>query len=56
LRMLTTLLRPTAGAATVAGCDLLKDPVGVGRRIGFLCGRPAAEQGCAGPAAEQENA
>jgi ABC-2 type transport system ATP-binding protein len=29
LRMLTTLLRPTAGTATVAGCDLLRDPLGV---------------------------
>jgi len=36
LRMLTTLLRPTAGSATVAGCDLLRDPVGVRRRIGYV--------------------
>jgi ABC-2 type transport system ATP-binding protein len=36
LRMLTTLLRPTAGTATVAGCDLLEDPVGVRRRIGYV--------------------
>jgi ABC-2 type transport system ATP-binding protein len=36
LRMLTTLLRPTAGRATVAGADLLKDPLGVRRRIGFV--------------------
>jgi ABC-2 type transport system ATP-binding protein len=36
LRMLTTLLRPTAGAATVSGADLLKDPVGVRRRIGYV--------------------
>src|ERR1700744_40978 len=36
LRMLTTLLRPTAGTATVAGCDLLRDPVGVRKRIGFV--------------------
>jgi ABC-2 type transport system ATP-binding protein len=36
LRMLTTLLRPTAGRATIAGMDLLKDPVGVRRRIGFV--------------------
>ena len=28
LRMLTTLLVPTAGTATVAGCDLIADPVG----------------------------
>jgi ABC-2 type transport system ATP-binding protein len=36
LRMLTTLLRPTAGKATVAGCDLADDPVGVRRRIGYV--------------------
>lgn len=36
LRMLTTLLRPTAGTATVAGCDLLHDPVGVRSRIGYV--------------------
>ena len=36
LRMLTTLLRPTAGRATVAGADLLNDPVGVRRRIGYV--------------------
>jgi ABC-2 type transport system ATP-binding protein len=36
LRMLTTLLRPTAGSATVAGADLLKDPIGVRRRIGYV--------------------
>jgi len=36
LRMLCTLLRPTGGTATVAGCDLLTDPVGVRRRIGYV--------------------
>ncbi len=36
MRMLTTLLTPTAGTATVAGCDLLADPVGVRRRIGYV--------------------
>src|SRR5581483_6691159 len=36
LRMLTTLLRPTAGTATVAGADLLHDPLGVRRRIGYV--------------------
>jgi ABC-2 type transport system ATP-binding protein len=36
LRMLTTLLVPTAGTATVAGCDLMTDPVGVRRRIGYV--------------------
>jgi ABC-2 type transport system ATP-binding protein len=36
LRMLTTLLRPTAGTAVVAGADLLRDPLGVRRRIGYV--------------------
>src|SRR3954463_14061081 len=36
LRMLTTLLEPTSGTATVAGRDLLADPVGVRRRIGYV--------------------
>jgi ABC-2 type transport system ATP-binding protein len=36
LRMLTTLLSPTAGTATVAGADLLKDPLGVRQKIGYV--------------------
>jgi ABC-2 type transport system ATP-binding protein len=36
LQMLTTLLRPTDGTATVAGRDLATDPVGVRRRIGYV--------------------
>ncbi|MEU3568238.1 ATP-binding cassette domain-containing protein [Kitasatospora sp. NPDC036755] len=36
LRMLTTLLPPTAGTATVAGHDVVTDPAGVRRRIGYL--------------------
>ncbi|MER7412544.1 ABC transporter ATP-binding protein [Streptomyces cacaoi] len=36
LRMLTTLLPPTAGTATVAGHDLARDPAGVRRRIGYV--------------------
>ncbi|WP_436493661.1 ATP-binding cassette domain-containing protein [Actinokineospora sp. HUAS TT18] len=36
LRMLTTLLKPTAGTATVAGSDLTSDPVGVRRKIGYV--------------------
>jgi ABC-2 type transport system ATP-binding protein len=34
VRMLTTLLRPTGGSATVAGFDVLKDPSSVRRSIG----------------------
>ncbi|MFJ2768010.1 ATP-binding cassette domain-containing protein [Streptomyces sp. NPDC087300] len=36
LRMLTTLLPPTGGAATVAGHDLARDPEGVRARIGYV--------------------
>jgi len=36
LRMLTTLLAPTGGSATVAGCDIATDPAGVRRRIGYV--------------------
>ena len=36
LRMLTTLLRPTAGTAVVVGADLRRDPLGVRKRIGFV--------------------
>src|SRR5262245_38823775 len=36
LRMLSTLLPPTGGHATVAGCDLLKEPKKVRARIGYV--------------------
>ncbi|WP_037851786.1 ABC transporter ATP-binding protein [Streptomyces sp. NRRL S-340] len=36
LRMLTTLLAPTGGTATVAGCDLAGDPVGVRLACGYV--------------------
>ncbi|MFC6079808.1 ATP-binding cassette domain-containing protein [Sphaerisporangium aureirubrum] len=36
LRMLTTLLRPTAGTAVVAGRDVARDPAGVRARIGYV--------------------
>ena len=36
LRMLTTLIAPTEGTATVAGCDIRTDPAGVRRRIGYV--------------------
>ncbi|GAA3508026.1 ABC-2 type transport system ATP-binding protein [Streptosporangium album] len=45
MRMLTTLLRPTGGTATVAGHDLLADPRGVRRRIGYV-----SQGGGVGPA------
>jgi ABC-2 type transport system ATP-binding protein len=36
VRMLTTLLRPTAGTASIAGCDLLTEPGKVRRQIGLV--------------------
>lgn len=36
LRMLATLLPPTAGTAVVAGCDLLRQPGQVRRHIGYV--------------------
>ena len=36
LRMLTTLLAPNTGHATVAGHDLRREPVAVRRRIGYV--------------------
>ncbi|GGL43555.1 ATP-binding cassette domain-containing protein [Planomonospora parontospora] len=36
LRMLTTLLPPTSGTATVAGRDVVADPAGVRARIGYV--------------------
>jgi len=36
MRMLTCFLPPTAGAATVAGFDVLESPLEVKRRIGYL--------------------
>jgi ABC-2 type transport system ATP-binding protein len=36
LRMLATLIRPDAGAATIAGADLLRAPAQVRKRIGFV--------------------
>ncbi len=49
LRMLTTLLRPTAGTATVVGADLLKDPVEVRRRIGYVAQAIGATGGGSDP-------
>jgi sodium transport system ATP-binding protein len=38
LRMLSTVLRPSSGTATVAGHDVLAQPIEVRRAIGFLSG------------------
>ncbi len=36
IRMLTTLLSPSSGTASVAGCDVGRDPMGVKRAIGVI--------------------
>jgi sodium transport system ATP-binding protein len=36
LRILSTVLRPTAGTATVNGCDVVTQPAQVRRQIGFM--------------------
>jgi ABC-2 type transport system ATP-binding protein len=36
MRILTGLLRPTAGEAWVAGCSVTADPIGVRRAIGYM--------------------
>jgi ABC-2 type transport system ATP-binding protein len=36
IRMLTTLLSPTSGTASVAGCDVTADPLSVKRSIGVV--------------------
>ncbi len=36
MRMLATLLSPTAGTARIAGCDIRTDPLGVRRSLGYL--------------------
>ena len=36
MRMLTMLLRPSAGTATVAGADLLANPLDVRKKIGYV--------------------
>ena len=46
-RMIATLLLPTAGTATVAGCDLREDPVGVRRQLGYV-----SQSGGTNPAAK----
>ncbi len=36
MKLLTTLLPPTSGSATVAGCDLVRQPQSVRRHIGYV--------------------
>ena len=43
LKILTTLTRPTSGRATVAGIDVVRDPLGVRRKIVVVVQESAAE-------------
>lgn len=36
IRMISTLLEPSAGTATINGADIWKDPMGVRRQIGYM--------------------
>lgn len=36
IRMIATLLEPTSGTATINGCDIMGDPMGVRRQIGYM--------------------
>jgi len=38
LRMLATILTPTAGTASIGGADIVSNPDGVRRKLGFLSG------------------
>lgn len=36
IKMISTLLEPTSGTATLNGADIMKDPMGVRRQIGYM--------------------
>src|SRR3954454_23878642 len=40
LRMIAGILRPTAGQISIAGVDLVNDPIGAKQRLGFIPDRP----------------
>ncbi len=50
LRMLSTLLPPTGGDATVAGCDLRREPRQVRERIGYVGQRGSTDPAISGRA------
>ncbi|MEX0890931.1 MAG: ABC transporter ATP-binding protein [Gemmatimonadota bacterium] len=41
IRIVTGVLRPTAGALSIGGVDMLRDPVTAKRHIGYIPDRPA---------------
>src|SRR5712692_6093906 len=50
LRMLATLLPPSGGEASVAGCDLRRDPQAVRERIGYVAQAGATDPAVTGRA------
>ena len=36
MKILTCFLRPDSGTASIGGCDIIDDPVGVRRRVGYV--------------------
>src|ERR1700694_5130894 len=48
LRMLSTLLTPTGGEATLAGCDLRREPNRVRERISYVGQRGGSDPGVSG--------
>ena len=40
IKMITGLVRPSAGAAAVGGCDIQSDPIGAKRRLGYVPDHP----------------
>src|SRR5438067_4084879 len=48
LRMLSTLLEPSGGEATVAGCDLQREPGKVRERIGYVGQRGGSDPAVTG--------
>ena len=48
LRMLATLFEPGGGQATVAGCDLLREPARVRERIGYVSQAGGTDPGASG--------
>jgi ABC-2 type transport system ATP-binding protein len=48
MRMLTTLVPPTSGTATVVGCDLLRESGKVRERIGYVSQAGGVEDGATG--------
>jgi ABC-2 type transport system ATP-binding protein len=48
IKMLTTLLEPTSGTASVAGFDIVKSPAKVRRRIGYVPQMLSADGGLTG--------